>query len=91
MVLQEAARALVTLSTVRTQLDVIMPYFLHYANNKQRQRWFPGLAAGTLLTVVDDRNPARIPISAASVGHTETFRCGVMTRPSVAADLIPAS
>ena len=51
MVLQEeAARALVTLSTVRTQLDVIMPYFLHYANNKQRQRWFPGLAAGTLLT-----------------------------------------
>ena len=29
--------------------------------------------------------------AAASVGHTETFRCGVMTRPSVAADLIPAS
>jgi hypothetical protein len=25
------------------------------------------------------------------VGDTETFRCGAMTRPSVAADLIPAS
>ncbi len=26
-----------------------------------------------------------------SVGATETFRCGVMTTPSVAADLVPAS
>ena len=49
---EEAAKALVTLSTVRTQLEVILPYFLHYANEEQRQRWFPGLAAGTLLTAV---------------------------------------
>ena len=28
---------------------------------------------------------------AGSVGETETFRCGVMATPSVAADLIPAS
>src|SRR5258708_1663546 len=49
---EEAARALVTLSTVRTQLEVILPYFLHYANEEQRKRWFPGLAAGTLLTAV---------------------------------------
>jgi acyl-CoA dehydrogenase len=41
---EEAARALVTLSTVRTQLEVILPYFLHYANAEQRERWFPGLA-----------------------------------------------
>ena len=47
---EEAARALVTLSTVRTQLEVILPYFLHYANAEQRDRWFPGMAAGTLLT-----------------------------------------
>ena len=39
---EEAARALVTLSTVRTQLEVILPYFLHYANAEQRERWFPG-------------------------------------------------
>jgi acyl-CoA dehydrogenase len=39
---EEAARALVTLSTVRTQLEVILPYFLHYANAEQRKRWFPG-------------------------------------------------
>jgi hypothetical protein len=30
-------------------------------------------------------------IEAHFVGHTETFRCGMTTYPSVAADLIPAS
>jgi acyl-CoA dehydrogenase len=54
---EEAARALVTLSTVRTQLEVILPYFLHYANDEQRKRWFPGLAAGTLLTAVAMTEP----------------------------------
>lgn len=54
---EEAARALVTLSTVRTQLDVILPYFLHYASVEQRQRWFPGLAAGRLLTAIAMTEP----------------------------------
>lgn len=54
---EEAARALVTLSTVRTQLEVILPYFLNYANEEQRRRWFPGLAAGTLLTAVAMTEP----------------------------------
>src|ERR1700744_2811894 len=54
---EEAARALVTLSTVRTQLEVILPYFLHYANDEQRKRWFPGLADGTLLTAVAMTEP----------------------------------
>jgi acyl-CoA dehydrogenase len=54
---EEAARALVTLSTVRTQLEVILPYFLTYANSEQRARWFPGLAAGTLLTAIAMTEP----------------------------------
>jgi acyl-CoA dehydrogenase len=54
---EEAARAMVTTATVRTQLEVILPYFLHYANAEQRQRWFPGLAAGTLLTAVAMTEP----------------------------------
>ncbi len=54
---EEAARALVTLSTVRTQLDVILPYFLRYANDEQRDRWFPGLAQGSLLTAVAMTEP----------------------------------
>ena len=54
---EEAARALVTLGTVRTQLDVILPYFLAYANHEQRERWFPGLATGRLLTAVAMTEP----------------------------------
>ena len=57
---EEAARALVTLSTVRTQLEVI-PYFLHHANEEQRKRWFLGLAAGTLLTAVAMTEPGTGP------------------------------
>ncbi len=54
---EEAARALVTLSTVRTQLDVILPYFLDYADAPQRERWFPGLASGHLLSAIAMTEP----------------------------------
>ena len=54
---EEAARALVTLGTVRTQLDVILPYFLEYADAQQRERWFPGLATGRLLTAIAMTEP----------------------------------
>lgn len=54
---EEAARALVTLGTVRTQLDVVLPYFLTYASPEQRGRWLPGLAAGTLLSAVAMTEP----------------------------------
>ncbi|MBA4024544.1 MAG: acyl-CoA dehydrogenase [Gordonia sp.] len=54
---EEAARALVTLATVRTQLDVILPYFLEYANTEQRERWFSGLADGTLLSAIAMTEP----------------------------------
>lgn len=42
---------------MRTQLEVILPYFLNYANEEQRSRWFPGLAHGTLLTAVAMTEP----------------------------------
>ena len=54
---EEASRALVTLSTVRTQLDLIQPYFLEYGNAEQRQRWFPGLASGELLAALAMTEP----------------------------------
>ncbi|WP_405995730.1 acyl-CoA dehydrogenase family protein [Streptomyces sp. NBC_00986] len=54
---EESARALVTLGTVRTQLDVVLPYFLSYADRDQRERWFPGLASGTLLTAIAMTEP----------------------------------
>ena len=54
---EEAARALVSLGTLRTQLDVILPYFLTLADREQRARWFPGLAAGHLLTAIGMTEP----------------------------------
>ncbi|MET7978440.1 hypothetical protein ABZW44_36700 [Streptomyces mirabilis] len=54
---EEAARALVALGTVRTQLDVVLPYFLAYADEDQCERWFPGLAAGRFLTAVAMTEP----------------------------------
>ncbi len=54
---EEAARALVTLSTARTQLDIILPYFLQYTNEEQRQRWLPALADGSLLTAIAMTEP----------------------------------
>jgi acyl-CoA dehydrogenase len=54
---EEAARALVTLGTLRTQLDVILPYFLAYANAEQRRRWLPGIAAGRILTAIAMTEP----------------------------------
>jgi len=38
---EEASRALVTLGTTRSQLDVWLPYFLEYATAEQQERWFP--------------------------------------------------
>jgi acyl-CoA dehydrogenase len=54
---EEASRALVTMGTVRTQLDVILPYFLAYCSDDQRARWFPGLASGELLTAIAMTEP----------------------------------
>jgi acyl-CoA dehydrogenase len=54
---EEAARALVTLGTLRTQLDVILPYFLAYTSAEQRRRWLPGIAAGRILTAIAMTEP----------------------------------
>lgn len=57
VVQEEAARAQVTLGTLRTQTDVIAPYFLEYCNADQRDRWFSGIASGELLTAIAMTEP----------------------------------
>ena len=37
--------------------DVCVPYFLSYANEEQRDRWFPGLASGHLMTAIAMTEP----------------------------------
>ena len=54
---EEASRALLTMGTARTQLDVILPYFLAYCSEDQRARWFPGMASGELLTAIAMTEP----------------------------------
>jgi acyl-CoA dehydrogenase len=54
---EEAGREALILGTLRTQLDVILPYFLDYASREQQQRWFPKLAAGQLLTAIAMTEP----------------------------------
>jgi acyl-CoA dehydrogenase len=54
---EEAARALVSLGSLRVHLDVVLPYFLEYAGAEQRDRWFPGLASGDLITSIAMTEP----------------------------------
>jgi acyl-CoA dehydrogenase len=54
---EEVAAALVATGPLRCHLDVVLPYFLAYANEEQRQRWFPGLASGHLLTAIAMTEP----------------------------------
>ncbi len=37
--------------------DVCIPYFLEYANDEQRERWFPGLVSGEFMTAIAMTEP----------------------------------
>ncbi len=37
--------------------DICLPYFLRYANDEQRHRWLPGIAAGELITAIAMTEP----------------------------------
>jgi acyl-CoA dehydrogenase len=49
---EETARAGVTIGPLRTHMDVVLPYFRHYAAPEQQQRWFPGLVRGELMSAI---------------------------------------
>jgi acyl-CoA dehydrogenase len=54
---EETARAGVVVGSLRTQLDVVLPYFRSYADDAQRERWFPGICRGELLTAIAMTEP----------------------------------
>ena len=54
---EEVAAALIATGPLRCHLDVVLPYFLAYADDSQRERWFPGFANGTLLTAIAMTEP----------------------------------
>jgi acyl-CoA dehydrogenase len=55
---EEAQRACVGLGSLRVHMDVVLPYFLHYADDEQKQRWLPGIATGELMTAIAMTEPA---------------------------------
>lgn len=54
---EEINRATFTLGTLRTHMDVVLPYFLHLANAEQRARWFAGFATGELFSAIAMTEP----------------------------------
>ncbi|SKB06138.1 acyl-CoA dehydrogenase family protein [Aeromicrobium choanae] len=54
---EEVSAAVVATGPLRCHLDVVLPYFLAYADEQQQERWFPGFASGHLLTAVAMTEP----------------------------------
>ncbi|GAA4387318.1 MULTISPECIES: acyl-CoA dehydrogenase family protein [Brevibacterium] len=54
---EETAYAATTLGTLRVHQDLVIPYILEYANEEQKQRWLPGMAAGTIMTAIAMTEP----------------------------------
>jgi acyl-CoA dehydrogenase len=57
ILIEETSRALVSLGSLLVHLDIVLPYFMKYADEAQRKRWFPGLAAGDLITAIAMTEP----------------------------------
>ncbi len=54
---EETARALVHSGPLRAHTDVVLPYFLQFCTDEQRDRWFPGFAGGDLFTAIAMTEP----------------------------------
>jgi acyl-CoA dehydrogenase len=54
---EETARLGITIGSLRTHLDVVMPYFRRHASPEQRARWFPGLSSGELMSSIAMTEP----------------------------------
>ncbi|TQM11370.1 acyl-CoA dehydrogenase family protein [Pseudonocardia kunmingensis] len=54
---EETARAYVNLGGLSVHTNVVLPYFLSLADVQQRQRWFPGLACGDLMSAIAMTEP----------------------------------
>ncbi|HKY15653.1 MAG TPA: acyl-CoA dehydrogenase family protein [Microthrixaceae bacterium] len=59
VILEEICRANVFAAGTGMTLhnDVTLPYFLHYTDDTQKQRWLPGIASGELITAVAMTEP----------------------------------
>ncbi len=54
---EETCLANTGLGSLRVHMDVVLPYILHYANDEQKARWLPGVAAGTCMLAIAMTEP----------------------------------
>ncbi|UEL33775.1 MULTISPECIES: acyl-CoA dehydrogenase family protein [unclassified Rhodococcus (in: high G+C Gram-positive bacteria)] len=57
VVLEETGYAAATVGGLQVHLNTVLPYFLEYANDEQKARWFPGFANGDLVTAIAMTEP----------------------------------
>ncbi|HEY3737082.1 MAG TPA: acyl-CoA dehydrogenase family protein [Jatrophihabitans sp.] len=54
---EEVYASLINTGSLRLMMDVVLPYFVEYANEEQKQRWLPDVGAGKLLTAIAMTEP----------------------------------
>lgn len=57
VVLEENGYAAATLGGLQVHLSTVLPYFLEFANEEQKPRWFPGFADGSLISSIAMTEP----------------------------------
>lgn len=57
VVYEEIGYAAASLGGFQVHLNTVLPYFLEYANEEQRDRWFPGFADGGLVSAIAMTEP----------------------------------
>ncbi|MBZ4017169.1 acyl-CoA dehydrogenase family protein [Streptomyces purpurogeneiscleroticus] len=57
VVLEENGYAAATLGGLQVHLSTVLPYFLEFANDEQKSRWFPGFADGSLVSSIAMTEP----------------------------------
>lgn len=55
--MEETQRAYVNLGGLAVHMNVVLPYFLSYADEDQKRRWLPGMASGELMTAIAMTEP----------------------------------
>ncbi len=54
---EELGYAAAGLGGMQVHFNTVLPYYLHYCNEEQRRRWFPGLADGTYCSAIAMTEP----------------------------------
>ncbi|KRF10375.1 acyl-CoA dehydrogenase family protein [Nocardioides sp. Soil796] len=57
VVYEEVGYAAASLGGLQVHLNTVLPYFLHYASDEQKDRWFPDFASGDLVASIAMTEP----------------------------------